>query len=78
MSPRRDRSGLRSDLRHNYYLKEQSKLPGPGSYSNIDLVGTNIANSTLQNSRKSTIPTQGRFMAPTEKVKSPSPDLYSP
>jgi len=40
MSSKLDRSGLKVDDRHKYYLKLQEKLPGPGHYNHVALVGT--------------------------------------
>lgn len=70
---------MRSDLRHKSYLRQQGKLPGPGSYSQLDTIGASVINSTIHSSRKSSVPrAHDRWKAPTFGVKSPSPAMYSP
>lgn len=45
----------------------------------MDVVGATVANSQFMSSRKSSIPkASDRFVAPTEFVKAPAPDMYSP
>ena len=73
------RYGLRSDNSSEYFLNLQKELPGPGSYGHLDTIGAINHKSSFMTSRMPSIPkAQDRFRAPTEIVKSPSPDSYSP
>ena len=79
MSGNLHRSGLKVDNMHNYYLDRQSRLPGPGSYSQLDTVGNGQVSSILVNSRQSTIPkAEDRFLTLNPRKLSPPPTKYSP
>ena len=70
---------MRSDQSHDHYFDQQKKLPGPGTYGHHDLVGRQNSNSQFVTSPRSSVPkANDRFRAPTEMVKSPSPDTYYP
>ena len=76
---RNKRTGLRVDQTHDYYLTAQKKLPGPGSYEAAELVGSKIINSKMGSGRRFSVPqASDRFLAPTEKLKAPAPDTYTP
>lgn len=78
-SPRLDKSGMRVDKYDKSYFDKEKTLPGPGTYQAPDTVGVKISNSKIitQASFKFS-KSNDRWRSPTEKIKSPSPDLYSP
>ncbi len=60
-------------------LEKASKLPGPGKYSAIEVCGKDLVHSLYKTQSKFSFgKAQDRFVVPTKKVASPSPDKYKP
>ena len=78
-SPRLDKSGMRVDKYDKSYFDKEKTLPGPGSYQAPDIVGAKITSSRINNEASFKFSkSNDRWRSPTESIKSPSPDLYSP
>ncbi len=80
ISPRRDRTGLRSDRYDPRHFRGEKNLPGPGSYQAAEVVGNTKMVSSLTPSQPKFgfSKAENRFRAPTEQFKSPSPSQYRP
>lgn len=70
---------MRVDKYDKSYFDQERALPGPGSYHAPNIVGAKVCNSKIITEVKfSFSKSNDRWQSPTEKTKSPSPDLYSP
>lgn len=74
-------------MRKNLYMDElalskSKKLPGPGSYSHPDVVGTKVHNSTMKTESKHSVPkADDRFrtgkLGFNDKYNTPGPGAYT-
>ena len=75
----KNHSGLKLDNRHEYYLDQQRKLPGPGSYEPRTFgFGQESRISTIVSGRQSRISkASDRFVTADDRTPSPGPGSYS-
>lgn len=79
MGGNRDRSGLKYDNRHNYYLNMEGKQPGPASYKAQEVTGKAPIDSNMKSSRSPSFSkATDRFSSIHERRLSPGPTQYSP
>ena len=77
MRPKLHRQGQREENYSEYYLSQQKKLPGPGFYQQMDVLGAVVPNSSIRSQRMNVFSkAEDRFKDP--KQQSPAASTYSP
>ena len=51
MRPRLSRHGTKDEVGSDYYLSQEKKLPGPGYYEPMGVVGANMPSSPFKSQR---------------------------